>query len=325
MYLTFVFYLDLIFDIDESETETYVRPLKNSEKVSTQVNGKTSPEPVLQLREQPPEPPRRHPKDVAKIGLPQSFVALRPASLPVPSQIRPPLRSTSDSKPIPLPTTNSSVKMKHSSYDPRRANSQYEAELLRLVAAGTPSHRGAWKEDSKAWEMLKSGLPNSDTSATSEDEDATQVVDERDNQTACKTHRNAQYYNIVENFFFQIKFGRLESRRWQARCQFLSHLSLRKTSETNVFNQRHPSRITRVCLYPLCYLRSRRKKTKESLRRYTGNKNMQSEIELELEILVCLTSRQTGTMRTSTSLKRMKPVQMAKLYKFPLAVVDNMR
>jgi len=29
-----------------------------------------------------------------------------------------------------------------------------EAELLKLVAADTPSHRGAWKRDSKAWQLF---------------------------------------------------------------------------------------------------------------------------------------------------------------------------
>jgi hypothetical protein len=29
-----------------------------------------------------------------------------------------------------------------------------EAEILKLVAANTPSHRGAWKKDSKAWETF---------------------------------------------------------------------------------------------------------------------------------------------------------------------------
>jgi hypothetical protein len=29
-----------------------------------------------------------------------------------------------------------------------------EAELRKLVAADTPSHRGAWNRDSKAWQMF---------------------------------------------------------------------------------------------------------------------------------------------------------------------------
>jgi hypothetical protein len=29
-----------------------------------------------------------------------------------------------------------------------------EAEILKLVAADTPSHRGAWKKDSKAWQLF---------------------------------------------------------------------------------------------------------------------------------------------------------------------------
>jgi hypothetical protein len=29
-----------------------------------------------------------------------------------------------------------------------------DAEILRLVAANTPSHRGAWKKDSRAWQLF---------------------------------------------------------------------------------------------------------------------------------------------------------------------------
>jgi hypothetical protein len=31
-----------------------------------------------------------------------------------------------------------------------------EAEILKLVAADTPSHRGAWRKDSKAWQLFVS-------------------------------------------------------------------------------------------------------------------------------------------------------------------------
>jgi hypothetical protein len=30
----------------------------------------------------------------------------------------------------------------------------HEAEILKLVAANMPSHRGAWKRDSKAWQTF---------------------------------------------------------------------------------------------------------------------------------------------------------------------------
>jgi hypothetical protein len=29
-----------------------------------------------------------------------------------------------------------------------------QAEILKLVAADTPSHRGAWKQDSRAWQLF---------------------------------------------------------------------------------------------------------------------------------------------------------------------------
>jgi len=95
-------------------------------------------------------------------GLPGSFSNLRPASLPVPSRVLPPrahhgVDSSSQSvrtpQVVPHHTRQSTriepeIQGGPESLDPR------EAEILKLVAADTPSHRGAWGRDSKAWQLF---------------------------------------------------------------------------------------------------------------------------------------------------------------------------
>lgn len=99
-----------------------------------------------------------------------SFSSLRPASLPAPSHIRPPKSphgadSSSPAIILSLPRPSSSLKdgqssaseptspikqsrEKQGSVNPR------DAEILKLVAANMPSHRGAWKPNSKAWQTF---------------------------------------------------------------------------------------------------------------------------------------------------------------------------
>lgn len=45
-----------------------------------------------------------------------------------------------------------------------------EAEILRLVAASMPSHRSAWKKDSRAWRTFVNRQKSQDTSIPEEDE-----------------------------------------------------------------------------------------------------------------------------------------------------------
>jgi hypothetical protein len=100
--------------------------------------------------------PRRH-------SLPESFSSLRPASLPLPSHIRAPNSLTSATLPAePSDSSNptaSAPKKKKRSPPPRdirnpRYTDEREAELRKLVAADTPSHRGGWNEGSRAWELF---------------------------------------------------------------------------------------------------------------------------------------------------------------------------
>jgi hypothetical protein len=103
-------------------------------------------------------------------GLPGSFSALQPASLPVTSHIRPPRshQGVDSSSQAPrlaaLPTPILRVKPRRTNpkvVEPSKQEAEeeqpldpHEAEILKLVAANTPSHRGAWKRDSKAWQTF---------------------------------------------------------------------------------------------------------------------------------------------------------------------------
>ncbi|KAJ7887479.1 hypothetical protein B0H14DRAFT_3082019 [Mycena olivaceomarginata] len=101
---------------------------------------------IITLLDQPAKPhrtsqPRRTsarkpPTD--STGLPQSFSALRPASLPVPSNIPPPRREEEAEEEV------------DEELDSR------DQEIRKLVAADTPSHRGRWKKDSVEWNRLVS-------------------------------------------------------------------------------------------------------------------------------------------------------------------------
>jgi hypothetical protein len=95
-------------------------------------------------------------------GLPESLGSLRPASLPLPSHIRPPRahRGADSSgqtgqalQEQPRASTQRRRKPEPAKYE-EEPLSVTEAELLKLVAAGTPSHRGAWNRDGKAWQLF---------------------------------------------------------------------------------------------------------------------------------------------------------------------------
>ncbi|PPR02642.1 hypothetical protein CVT24_002125 [Panaeolus cyanescens] len=141
----------------------------------------------LPLVEQPPaRPPRprklRSPNTTALL---ESFASLRPSSLPNPSYIRP-MRSSpgvDSSQAIVLPRSSllppsaeaSQATSKASSTVPSPTTmSERDMELRKLVAADTPSHRGAWTPDSKAWQMFarrqssKEEVDQSDSAGESE-------------------------------------------------------------------------------------------------------------------------------------------------------------
>ena len=137
----------MIFDIDDEGSE------RSASEPSTQV--------VLPLlTESPPLRPRGINR-MSNKGLPESLGSLRPTSLPLPSHIRPPrAHHGADSsgqfgqavQGQPRTNTQRRQKTEHAKYE--ESLSVTEAELLKLVAAGTPSHRGAWNKDGKAWQLF---------------------------------------------------------------------------------------------------------------------------------------------------------------------------
>ena len=133
------------------------------------------PPPTPPTQERVRSPPRpSHSRSSSGSGLPPQLQSLRPASLPAPSNMRPPQRHPTPpsneaaersralrealiaaeaqrarevvNSPIEIPPDPSDSSDEPA--DPR------EAELLRLVAASTPSHRSAWKKNSKAWQVF---------------------------------------------------------------------------------------------------------------------------------------------------------------------------
>lgn len=135
--------------------------------------------PTLQLVEQPVAPVRaRKPRPPTAAGLSASFSGLRPSSLPTPSHIRPPrsqhgsdLSSPSMVPPLPKPQARkekekepSNSKAGPSATEVENPINIQDAEILKLVAADNPSHRGGWKPESKAWQTFVRRQPGNRTS-----------------------------------------------------------------------------------------------------------------------------------------------------------------
>ena len=114
---------------------------------------------TLPLLEQAVSRPLR-PKTIRPQTNNEIFSSLRPSSLPNPSHIRPmrgqPHADSSHSmlprpKVLITPTPGGSRSPPlHHALSPQ-IPTEHDAELLRLVAADTPSHRGAWAPNSRAW------------------------------------------------------------------------------------------------------------------------------------------------------------------------------
>ncbi|KAL4081397.1 hypothetical protein V8B97DRAFT_1922557 [Scleroderma yunnanense] len=108
--------------------------------------------------------PQRHVRhrSGSHAGLPTSLSSLWPTSLPAHSGLQQPMGGEDDTQP-PVHTNGAN----HDSVSPTNPPDerdtdhgedvdQQEEEILRLVAANTPSHRGAWKRNSKAWKAFVS-------------------------------------------------------------------------------------------------------------------------------------------------------------------------
>ncbi|KAI0368073.1 hypothetical protein BV20DRAFT_1054266 [Pilatotrama ljubarskyi] len=158
---------DPIFDMDN---ETDQSPATRVEAPARQ------PEATPSTPERARPPPRQsHSRSARNSGLPLMLSSLRPASLPAPSAMRPPVRqppspvessertralresllSTQANSSRP-DVTESPIEMRPERSDDDAEADPREAEILRLVAASTPSHRSAWKKNSKAWQLFLS-------------------------------------------------------------------------------------------------------------------------------------------------------------------------
>ncbi|KAF9487354.1 hypothetical protein BDN71DRAFT_1458615 [Pleurotus eryngii] len=105
--------------------------------------------PVLPLIKQPSRSKRHRTARQANLrlgGLPEAFAGLRPASLPAPSSVRPPLRSYHQGVDVSKP--------KAAPPPPEEPPTPREAEILSLLVADMPSHGGAWRRDGKAWKSF---------------------------------------------------------------------------------------------------------------------------------------------------------------------------
>lgn len=120
---------------------------------------------MLTLREPVDSPTRpiRQPRSSGGSALPQSLQSLRPTSLPATVALRAsvlpqPQPKASTRKNVTPPTTTEDTFT--STLSPR------DQELARLVNVTTPSHRNAWKRDTRSWKLFGSGTAG-DTSPES--------------------------------------------------------------------------------------------------------------------------------------------------------------
>ena len=184
----------MIFDIDESDTDSPDTDEKAPQPV---------PEPIIQEDPTPMSASQKRKEKSQQVPfLPGSFIALRPASLPAPSNVRPPLRSR-----LAQNTPNHEVHVKRNRRREARSSATtesfdrplklHEIELRKLVAADIPSHRGAWNR-SEVWKAFgrngygKSRLGSASRIIEEDDEDETDDSGEGSNTT--------QSYNDPSNW-----------------------------------------------------------------------------------------------------------------------------
>lgn len=125
-------------------------------------DGESPSEPALQLPElQGSQAPRRRPNRVRQtsaggVGLPQSLSSLRPITLP--SHTAGPPSPLSPPSGVQSPRKTATSRLRNLSPEPQGLidddSPSQSVEFTKLVAADTPSHRGAWKKGSKAWRLF---------------------------------------------------------------------------------------------------------------------------------------------------------------------------
>lgn len=173
-------HLAAVFDFENESGE------REGEEIIDPLSHRNNSEPTTPVEAiHAPRRPQR-PRKTDMSGLPSSLSTLRPASLPMPSAMRPLIpHQKSDVNPTPTDTqrdekNNQSLEDSlptSPAEDPEEELDSREAEILKLVAAHTPSHRSAWKKNSKAWQLFVSRQGKKNRKAADripeEDEDST--------------------------------------------------------------------------------------------------------------------------------------------------------
>nr|GAT58491.1 predicted protein [Mycena chlorophos] len=143
---------------------------------------------VLTLVETPPQrPPQprrtsggRKTSSMDTAGLPASFAALRPSSLPAISHLRgqrSPLRPLNDAPETPHQQRQQQQQEQHGGGGgvddaPEEEYDSRDHEIRKLVAAHNPSHRNAWKKGSSEWKAFVSGRNNGRRSSLSDEDES---------------------------------------------------------------------------------------------------------------------------------------------------------
>ncbi len=160
-------------------------------------NGQNSPKEGEQTQQEEVYLPLKEPVEESKliprskrlvngIDAAYSFAALRPSSLPAPSFIRPPITQQPSIPEIQLLPASRDRKDKgratqgHKSTSPHVDDDwqPHEKEILKLVGADMPSHRGAWGKDSEAWRIFGRRQVNRNQSGT----DSPTIVEEPEDE-----------------------------------------------------------------------------------------------------------------------------------------------
>jgi hypothetical protein len=136
------FISDMIFDLDGESSD------RDSSDAA----------PVLPFKEISHIPRRRaRPRNsTSHVGLPTSLSLLRPTSLPAYASLQAQITKQDSTVRTHGPTSEQSHTESIRQTIEAEAPDPQEQQILKLVAADTPSHRGAWKPNSKAWQLFVS-------------------------------------------------------------------------------------------------------------------------------------------------------------------------
>lgn len=133
---------DMIFDLDGESSD------RDSSDAA----------PVLPFKESLHIPRRRARlrNNTSHVGLPTSLSSLRPTSLPAYASLQAQITKQDSTFIAPAPTSEQLHTECVRPTIEAKAPDPQEQEILKLVAADTPSHRGAWKPNSRAWQLFVS-------------------------------------------------------------------------------------------------------------------------------------------------------------------------